>query len=83
MTDRQRFTLDMRITAALLLALAVQAATVFVWAGGAQARLAQLETKAEAVDKAGLGERLARLEAHAAAAQASLERIERRLDGAR
>ena len=69
---------DARITYGLLLALFLQAAGAFVWAGKASARLEDVETRvAETRDAS---ERLARLEEQMAQARAALARIERKLD---
>lgn len=70
--------LDRSITLGVILALTLQTAGALMWAGAANERLDQLETRVEA--SAPVAERLARLEAHAAYSRAALERIERRLE---
>lgn len=73
-----RFHLDRHITLALVLALALQAGGVLVWVGRTAARIEQMEQR---LDRQGpIAERLARLEEQAAAARASLDRIELKLD---
>jgi len=67
-----------RLPAAVLVAVAVQAAAALMWAGGASARIAALEARAER--QGTVIERLARLEEQAAATRAVLERIERRME---
>jgi hypothetical protein len=63
---------------AFLLALGVQTAGAFLWAGAASARLTQLERSADATQQ--LLERTARLEEQGIAFRASLDRIEAKLD---
>jgi len=58
--------------------LALQSGAALIWAGSTGERLRHLEAEAEI--NAPVNERLARLEAEAAAARAALSRIERRLD---
>jgi hypothetical protein len=62
----------------LLSALAVQAIGALVWAGGASARLDEIEARLQLQQP--VAERLARLETQMLLAQKSLDRIERRLD---
>lgn len=69
-----------RIPAAVLVAVLVQAAAALLWAGGASARIAVLESRVEG--QGSVAERLARLEEQAAATRQAVERIERRLEGA-
>jgi hypothetical protein len=69
---------DMRVIAALLSALAVQTISALIWAGGASARLDEIEARMQT--QAPVAERLARLETQMTLAQKSLDRIERRLD---
>ncbi|MHC3128444.1 hypothetical protein OB03_14695 [Brevundimonas sp. GN22] len=68
-----------KIPVALLVALVVQTIGGLVWAGGAAARIGALEEKV--AEQALVAERLARLEAQGEAMRASLERIERQLEG--
>jgi hypothetical protein len=70
--------LDLRVAAALLSALALQTASALIWAGGASARLNELEARVQAQQP--VAERIARLETQMTLAQQSLDRIERRLD---
>lgn len=72
---------DMKITAAVILALVLESATVFLWAGQVSARLGEMERRLAAVEPA--NERLARIEAQVADLHASLARIETRLEGRR
>ena len=69
---------DNRIGFALILAMIVQTAGAFIWAGRAAARLDEVERRIALQQP--VAERLARLEVRADEAHASLERIERRLD---
>ena len=76
--EPSRFHLDRHITLALILALALQAGGVLVWVGRTAARIEEMEQR---LDRQGpIAERLARLEEQAAAARASLDRIELKLD---
>jgi len=68
-----------KIPVALVVALVVQTIGGLVWAGGAAARISALEEKV--AEQALVAERLARLEAQGEAMRASLERIERQLEG--
>lgn len=68
-----------RLPAAVLVAVAVQAAAALMWAGGASARIAALEARAER--QGTVIERLARLEEQALATRAAVERMERRMEG--
>ena len=68
-----------KIPVALVVALGVQTIGGLVWAGGAAARIGALEEKV--AEQALVAERLARLEAQGEAMRASLERIERQLEG--
>lgn len=72
---------DPKIGWALILSLAIQSAAALIWAGHAAARLDMVEHRLQAQEP--LAERLAVLETELAAARASLERIERRLDAKR
>lgn len=69
---------DGRITLALILAVLLQAASIFIWAGQAQARLDALERNEQASPE--MAVRLARMEEQIADARRSLARIEQRLD---
>ena len=69
---------EWRLGIALISVLAAQTLTGLVWAGGAAARLAHLETHTERAQT--LAERTARLEEQADHILASLSRIERKLD---
>ena len=73
--------IDARINLALVLALLLQLAAAFLWAGKASARIDALEQRLALQHP--VAERLARLEVRADEANAALERIERRLDGRR
>ena len=70
-----------RIPVAVIAALALQTAGALVWAGGAAARIAVLETRADAQGQ--VAERLARLEEQSKATRAAVERIELRLERGR
>jgi hypothetical protein len=63
---------------AVLFALAVQTAGALIWAGAASQRLTELERRTQSVEV--LLERTARLEEQTNAMNASLRRIERKLD---
>lgn len=70
--------IDKKITLALILALAVQSASVFAWAGATTERLSDVELRvAGLVD---VTERIARLEAQLESAGVQLTRIEQKLD---
>ena len=73
-----RWRLDRQISVAVLIAIALQAATALLWAGRASARIDDLRQRLDA--QAPVAERLARLEAQAEASRASLARIETKLD---
>jgi hypothetical protein len=75
-----RWRLDRQISAALLVAVALQAAAALLWAGKASARIDDMQRRLEA--QAPVAERLARLEAQAEASRQSLVRIEARLERA-
>ena len=70
-----------KVPVALIAALAVQTVGGLVWAGGAAARIGTLE--ARVAEQALVAERLARLEEQSVATRATVERIERRLEGRR
>ena len=67
-----------RIPIALAVALVVQTIGGLVWAGGAAARIATLETRVS--EQQLVAERLARLEEQGIATRAAVDRIERRLE---
>lgn len=70
--------IERKLSAAVLLALAVQTGGVLVWAGAAAQRIAALEVRVEA--NLPITERLARVEAQLEAVQAQLDRIEQKVD---
>jgi hypothetical protein len=73
-----RWRLDRQVSAAVLVAVALQAATALMWAGRASARIDEMQRRLEA--QAPVAERLARLEEQATASRQSLARIEARLE---
>lgn len=66
--------IDRKITFALILAIAVESAGVFAWAGGAAERLKEVEMRLAA--QAEMAERLARVEVQLELAASQLDRIE-------
>lgn len=70
-----------RVPTALLIALVLQTVGALVWAGGAAARIATLEERVG--EQRLVAERLARLEEQSVATRAAVERVERRLEGAK
>lgn len=68
-----------RVPVGLVVALVVQTIGGLIWAGGAAARIGTLEQ--QVASQGQVAERLARLEEQGKAMRASLERIERRLEG--
>lgn len=70
--------IDARVTYALILAVALQAAGAFMWAGRASARLDAAERGIQ--DTQDISVRLARLDEQMAQTRQALTRIERRLD---
>ncbi|MEM6627655.1 MAG: hypothetical protein AAGB25_06500 [Pseudomonadota bacterium] len=70
--------LDGKISAALIFAIALETMTALVWAGAAAERLSNVE--ARLFEQRPLAERLARVEAEISAARAQLGRIERKMD---
>lgn len=70
--------IDKKITWALILALTVESAGVFAWAGATGERVSELEMRVSA--QAEMAVRLARVEVKLELAAAQLERIERKLD---
>jgi Tfp pilus assembly protein PilO len=71
-------TLDPKMNVAVLLAMAVQFAGVFIWFGAAEDRLRQLEARIEVLDP--LMERLVRVEVEMQAIRSGVDRIDRHLD---
>ncbi len=67
-----------RIPIALAVALVIQTIGGLIWAGGAAARIATLETRVS--EQQLVAERLARLEEQGIATRAAVDRIERRLE---
>ena len=76
-----RWRLDRQVSAAVLVAVALQAGTALLWAGKASARIDDMQRRLEA--QAPVAERLARLEAQAEATRQSLVRIEAKLERSR
>ncbi len=70
--------IDKKITLALILAIAVESAGVFAWAGATGERLKDVEMRMAAL--LGVTERLARVETKLEHAGAQLTRIEQKLD---
>ena len=70
-----------RVPIALIVALVVQTIGGLVWAGGAAARIATLETRVS--EQRLVAERLARLEEQGVATRQAVDRIERRLEAGR
>lgn len=70
--------IDRKITFALLLALIVESAGVFAWAGSTGERLKEVELRVAL--QADASERLARVEVKLELAAAQLTRIERKLE---
>ena len=79
MSDDQKWRLDRQVGLAVLVALAIETGAGLVWAGRAAARIDEIERKIAV--QAPVAERLARLEAYAAAQGTQLGRIEGKLDG--
>jgi anti-sigma-K factor RskA len=69
---------DRTITLSIIFAISIQTAGALMWAGAAEARLSDLESRAE--QALPVSERLARLEEQMSMARESLSRIEQRLD---
>ncbi|NQY13531.1 MAG: hypothetical protein HRT81_06705 [Henriciella sp.] len=67
-----------KISLAIIVALAVQAASTLIWAGAAAERIDALER--QMADHRPTAERLARLETRLDAVQAQLARIESKVD---
>jgi hypothetical protein len=70
--------IDKKVTFAVLFAVAVESAGVFVWAGAASERLKELEVRVAA--QADMAERLARVEVHLQLVSGQLDRIERTIN---
>ena len=70
--------IDRKITLALILALIVESAGVFAWAGGTGERLKEVELRL--VSQSEMAERLARVEVKLELAAAQMTRIERKLE---
>ena len=70
--------IDKKITWALIFAIAIESAGIFVWAGGIAERLREAEAQVDA--QAGLTSRLTRVEVKLELASAQLDRIEAKLD---
>jgi hypothetical protein len=75
---RGAWRLERQITLTIVVSMALQAGAALIWFGSAGERIAQLERRADT--QGPVLERLARLEEAAAQSQASLRRIEARLD---
>lgn len=78
--DSNGWHLDRRVPIALILAIVIQTAGALVWAGSAAERLSFLERGA--AQTGAIGERTARLEEQTRHLQATLDRIEAKLDKA-
>jgi hypothetical protein len=74
-------TLDPKITWALIVALFLESAAGFIWAGRMTARLEAVEARVALSEPT--AERLATLETRIADLQISLDRVERRLEARR
>jgi hypothetical protein len=70
--------IDRKITLALILALIVESAGVFAWAGGTGERLKEVEMRLVAQSE--IAERLARVEVKQELAAAQMTRIEQKLE---
>lgn len=70
--------IDKKITWALILAIAIESAGIFMWAGGVAERLRDAET--QMAEQAGTAVRLTRVEVKLELASAQLARIEAKLD---
>jgi hypothetical protein len=71
--------IDKKITWALILAITIESAGVFAWAGGASERLNELEMRVATQTE--MAVRLARVEVQLELAAVQLTRIEAKLDG--
>lgn len=72
------FTVESKVTLALLVTMTLEAVAALLWVGAAAQRLDGLESRVNA--QANVVERLARLEAQMSGARATLDRIETNLD---
>jgi nicotinamide riboside transporter PnuC len=70
--------IERKLTLAVVFAVTVQTAGVFLWAGAATERLNQVETRVAA--QADTAERLARVEVRLQIASAQLDCIEKKVD---
>lgn len=70
--------IERKVTAAFVLALAIQSGGALIWAGAAAQRIEVLETHAE--EARPVYERLARVEAELEAVRAQLDRIEDKVE---
>ena len=70
--------IDRKIALAQILALIVESASVFAWAGGTGERLKEVELRL--VSQSALAERLARVEVKLELAAAQMTRIEQKLE---
>lgn len=70
--------IDRKITYALILALIVESASVFAWAGATDTRLKEVEQRLSV--QAEMAERLVRVEVRLEQAGVQLTRIERKLE---
>ncbi len=70
--------IERKVTAAFLLALAIQTGGALVWAGAAVERISVLEANVSAARP--VAERLARVEAELEAVRAQLDRIENKVE---
>lgn len=71
-------TIEKKVSAALLVAIAAQTAVGLLWAGAAVERIDALEQHVEQAKP--IGERLARVEARLEAMRAQLDRIETKVE---
>lgn len=68
-----------KVSLAVIFAVVVESAGVFMWAGAAAARLKEVEVRLSA--QSAMAERLARVEVQLELQSAQLDRIEQRLAG--
>lgn len=78
MAEPDRLRIERQVGLGVVIAVIVQAGVVLLWAGGASARLD--EVQAQLARQGPIAERLARIEEQAGASRAALERIEARLE---
>lgn len=78
MAEAERLRIERQVGLGVIIAVIVQAGAVLLWAGGASARLD--EVQGELRRQGPIAERLARIEEQASASRAALERIEARLE---